>query len=1709
MKSKLAMLEFTCAKTSETLQTEDQEEILRQLKAVKTVMNAVEELRVSKTQEMFDDEKPVENIEKFDGLVRKALSKADKDLKTLSDWFEEKKRLKAEQERKEKLDFEKELQELKLKNKQELEPTSTSTSESQAVVNKANSKLPKIDIEKFCGEKTDWPRFWCQFTENIDGRADLAATNKLSYLHSYLTPKVKSAIAGLPYSEAGYEKAKQVLEKRYGNKEEIVAAFVKQITELPRITTSSPRKVEEFYEKLNVAVNALTTIEKIDSVAGQAALTLEKLGAIKGDLTRTDPNWRSWGYGELLQNLEQWVERNSVTPQTEEFWYKRDHRDTKPRKTFQAQGNPKGCVYCDSQNHRGVNCDQVKDPVERKKVLTRKKLCYNCASGIHSHLTCPSKRSCDTCHARHHSSICTSQPATAMTTVKVSSEGVFPILVVKVNGILTRALVDSGSGTSYISAHLANMLKTKPTRHTSSRVEMMVAVKTVRLQMYEVEVSSLTEDYQTRVEFAKVDKKGPLLTVDNPNYQGIVENHSHLRGVEIIDTDTKPKLPVHLVLGKNIFSRIKKPLKPLLGREDEPVAELTKFGWFVMSPGLELDTRTALLTQTYHEDYQRLCQLDVLGLADRPEHSQQTVHDEFKEQLTRSEEGWYETGLPFIPGHADLPNNEQGSKRRLQSLLPRLNRQNLVQSYDKIIAEQLRDGIIEKAPDTPKGREFYIPHKPVVREAAETTKVRVVYDASARAYPGSPSLNDILYSGPPLQNKLWDVLIQQRGYPSVITGDISKAFLQVRVREEDRDALRFHWRANNDQPVETYRFQRVVFGLTCSPYLLNGVLETHLDTWAQSYPAEVERLRRSLFVDDTILGGHNTKQVRERKEFAVKVMEDAKFQLHKWHSNLPELESPAGKTQDAEVSYAKHEVGTRQGESKLLGVPWDKSGDTIRVELPSEPSPPTKRGVLSQLARIYDPLGVASPIYLQGKVLYREACQQKLGWDQEITGDLLKNWRKWETGLPSSVTFPRCLAPYQEEITDMQLHSFGDASKDGVAAAVYSVATQPSGTTVRLVAAKARLAKQGLTIPRLELVAAHMATNLLVNTRDALQDQPITESYAWSDSTTVLHWLLGQGEYRQFVANRVAKIKSQPDIKWRYVETSENPADLGSRGGQVTKLWREGPEWLPHPDQWPNNPVTASTPASEAEAKAKRTLLNVAQQGPPTEPDTFGEILDKYPLRKALRIQARVRRWNPKDKGPITAEQIRDELVWWIKKAQTQAEAESSHEAIQKSLNLQRSPEGLLECRGRLQGRTPIYIPHRSVLAKKLVQQVHEKTLHGGVGLTMAAVREQYWIPKLRSLVKRVRKACNTCRRHGARPYPAPSPGNLPTSRSTPSVGPFEICGVDYTGPIKYKTGPNEEAKAYILLWACSLTRAVHLELVPNLSAEVFILALKRFIARRGRPRIIYSDNGGAFVHAGDWLKKVQTEEKVCETLEKAEITWRFNLSRAPWWGGQYERLVGVVKSAFYKAVGGGRLTWEELIEVLLDLETQINRRPLGYVEDDIQLPVLTPASFLYTRSTEIPIQPVHQISEADLRKRAKFLRRTKEQLWNRWVKEYLVALRERHNLTHKESDKKPKVGDVVLIKSDAKNKGTWPMGYIESLHPGKDGVVRAVGVRTTNGRLERAPQHLYPLELSCEVPPKPLDPEVNEFEPRPRRKAADTAREAIICTAEYESEEF
>ena len=264
----------------------------------------------------------------------------------------------------------------------------------------------------------------------------------------------------------------------------------------------------------------------------------------------------------------------------------------------------------------------------------------------------------------------------------------------------------------------------------------------------------------------------------------------------------------------------------------------------------------------------------------------------------------------------------------------------------------------------------------------------------------------------------------------------------------------------------------------------------------------------------------------------------------------------------------------------------------------------------------------------------------------------------------------------------------------------------------------------------------------------------------------------------------------------------------------------------------------------------------------------------------------------------------------------------------------------------------------------------------------------------------------------------------------------------------------------------------------------------------------IYSHNRRTFIATANWLKKVRKDERLNTFLSTHEITWQFNLSRAPWWGGQFERLIGVMKGAFYKTVGQGQLSWDELSEVLLDVEIVLNNRPLSYAEDDIQLPTLTPNALLFIKSNILPELQSYHLKEKDLRKRAKFLQRSKDAIWRRQSSEYQRALLERHRLKYGNSKNPLSVGDVLILKSEERNRNCWPLGIIEKLIAGHDGVLRAAKVRTQKTVLERAIQHLYPLELSCDRSndATPLNPTAPLF--RSRQDAAAAAKLRILDIA-------
>ena len=242
------------------------------------------------------------------------------------------------------------------------------------------AKLPKLQITKFNGQFNDWLRFWNQFIAIIDGQ-EISPITKFAYLKEYLDPKVKKSIDGLPFTDKGYAKAKEILIDKYANPSEIVNSYVEEIISLPTINGSQPEKINAFFEKLRYNVQSLETRDKLSDVNGYVRMTLNKLQSIRGDLVRTDPKWKEWTFVQLCEALREWTERNPVDHHNQEEKRKERHGKAFNTQQKKDQTKPRACVYCDSMEHKSTTCSTVHTPADRRKLLAQKKLCYNCTGG--------------------------------------------------------------------------------------------------------------------------------------------------------------------------------------------------------------------------------------------------------------------------------------------------------------------------------------------------------------------------------------------------------------------------------------------------------------------------------------------------------------------------------------------------------------------------------------------------------------------------------------------------------------------------------------------------------------------------------------------------------------------------------------------------------------------------------------------------------------------------------------------------------------------------------------------------------------------------------------------------------------------------------------------------------------------------------------------------------------------------------------------------------------------------------------------------------------------------------------------------------------------------------------------------------------------------------------------------------------------------------
>ena len=485
------------------------------------------------------------------------------------------------------------------------------------------------------------------------------------------------------------------------------------------------------------------------------------------------------------------------------------------------------------------------------------------------------------------------------------------------------------------------------------------------------------------------------------------------------------------------------------------MATLSKFGWLlsglvnnlppetfcnpVVTHSLRVDASERTMEVTGEEPLdnhvKQYFKLESLGI-----NSEETsVHDRFVEDIefdgTR-----YVVKLPFKDDVPLLPDNYQNSLNGLKGLVKRLKGDpELFREYDDII-KQTNNQILEDvdlSKPTMLGRVHYLPHHPVIKPDRATSKVRIVYDASSKSSRDVPSLNEVLYAGPSFIPPIMDVPIRFRWHKISLTSDIQKAFLMISINEAHRDLLRMIWidDIHNDNPnLLIKRFQRVVFGVKPSPFLLNGTMKYHIEKYESVDPQFVEQFLATIYVDDLITGNETVSEVFSFYPKAKEKLSEVGFNLHKFATNSPKLfnliqrkeanndkiESSEQVFSDENETYTKsalnvNEKLTEQSETKVLGHVWNFQSDEICFQIKNildiaEKTHLMKRGVLSIMAHVYDPLGLIPPAMSRLKFLFRELCKLDLSWDSPLPMTLKDQYVDWISCLPtiSVLSVPQC-----------------------------------------------------------------------------------------------------------------------------------------------------------------------------------------------------------------------------------------------------------------------------------------------------------------------------------------------------------------------------------------------------------------------------------------------------------------------------------------------------------------------------------------------------------------------------------------------------------------------------------------------------------------------------------------------------------------------------
>jgi hypothetical protein len=851
---------------------------------------------------------------------------------------------------------------------------------------------------------------------------------------------------------------------------------------------------------------------------------------------------------------------------------------------------------------------------------------------------------------------------------------------------------------------------------------------------------------------------------------------------------------------------------------------------------------------------------------------------------------------------------------------------------------------------------------------------------------------------------------------------------------------------------------------------LQTVLQHHL---RKTNDTDLHDIVKNIFVDNIFLLEETTDDAIENFQRVRDCFLDASMNVREWMSNDSKV-----------MASIPEELQQSSSVTKVLGLVWNAHEDTLSTELKKVElkEPWTKRKVLKFIASTYDPLGLLSPVTIKARIFMKKLFQEKLQWDDFIGDDNLQEWNSIMEGWHGAIKIPRKYFRFKFSLADdVELHAFGDASKLAYCAVVYLRIRTKNGYCTMIVFAKTRLQplKKNLTIPKMEIMGIWLASKLLLYVQKEMDFQSCNK-FIWTDSQISYYWFQ-KWPKDVFVSNRL-KAKAECN----FVPGKLNPADLGTRGISMDEL-QKAEQWTflrEDRNKWPRPPD-----ASNDMIRTMIALVSVAQE-------SASKSLQSGAMKRSYDIDPSLS-W--KELKLQVAKMMKDVdvlLTMDIQKAEETIIRQEQELLVKpkdmKEYKLSKDESGLFRINSRfdhaeLINPHPIYVPKTSPIAKMIVMDTHENLHHAGVPHTLSKLRETYWIPSGRALVKKCINKCSTCKIWRCKSFELPNMPQLPKTRVTKSK-PFEKVGVDYGGPFKIKEATE---KSWIILFSCFTTRLCHIELVQTMTAEDFLLAFRNFVGRCGKPDYVLSDNAKQFKTTAKaleeiWQKAVRDPQSIDYFLQN-NIQWDFITERSPWKGGLYERMIGIVKNALKVTMGKKVLNFNQFKTLLIEIEATVNSRPLTYVHATEPF-VIRPCDFIFPNANihlptianeDVEKDPTYMPTSAGGGERLveKYQRNLQllDKFWRIWSNDYLNLLRERNQLEHKNArgsvQRTPMVGEIVLVYEPDQQRNNWKAAKINNVIRSPDGKCRSCEIQYMDGFVtRRALNHLFPLEEGAEV---------------------------------------